>query len=432
MKVEIVSGTGNTFALVDAFEPETQAELADPAALATAMVRASGRPVAGAIQAPSGSFTLDAPLPALDGLLVLGPSSRADVRMTLYNADGSRPETCGNGLRAAAHVARAHGRVRSDLFTIECDAGVRHAERLGGEPPRVRVSMGVPKVLEARAPLSTSRGTLEATLVDVGNPHCVLFVPDLDGAPVTTLGPELEKHPRFPARTNVEFVEVTPGRMRLRVWERGVGETAACGSGACAAAAAFWSTGRGAIPPEIELLGGVLVVEWDGAGEIRIVGEVRVLARGEWGRAAPPTASVVEAAARSASSDGKVGAKVGVQAGVGPSETNAAAAEVNVAAEANAAAAEANVVLVPHAEPMAKVRERILALAARHSVRVESDDGTTHGVLAKTIPFLGRAAVRYEIRERSVALELVDRPRGLPEELVKRTLVDELARALET
>lgn len=378
MKVEIVSGTGNTFALVDAFDAGTAAELGDPAALAMAMVRASGRVVAGAAGVQAGRFELDAPLPALDGLLVLEPAARADVRMTLYNADGSRPETCGNGLRAVASAARAHGRVASERFTVECDAGVRQAELLGGDPPRVRVSMGVPKVLEARAQLETSRGTFEATLVDVGNPHCVLFVPDLDGAPVTTLGPELEKHPRFPARTNVEFVSVLPGGMRLRVWERGVGETAACGSGVCAAAAAFWSTGRGDVPARIELAGGVLGVEWDGLGEIRIVGEVRTLARGEW------------------------------------------------------RAAEAGIVLVPHAESKAKVRERILALAAEHSVRIESDDGAAHGLLAKTIPFLGRAAVRYEIRDGAVALELVDRPRGLPEELVKRTLVDELARALKS
>jgi hypothetical protein len=353
-------------------------------------------------------------------------------------------------------IGRAHGRVQRDRFTIECDAGVREAELLGGSPPRVRVSMGVPRVLEARAQLSTSRGMLEATLVDVGNPHCVLFVSDLDGAPVTTLGPELETHPRFPARTNVEFVAVSPDRMRLRVWERGVGETAACGSGACAAAAAYWSTGRGDVPPEIELAGGVLGVEWNGMGEIRIVGAVRVHARGEWRRAAAPAPSAREftpsaselkshasepapsvSESRSSASESKSTASEPATRSASPDAQRAAPGGVHSAAHASpseppADAAEANVVLVPHSEPKSKVRERILALAARHSVRVESDDGTTHGVLAKTIPFLGRAAVRYEIRERSVALELVDRPRGLPEELVKRTLVDELARALKT
>lgn len=383
MKVDIVSGTGNTFALVDEW---TEGVLADPGALATAMVRASGRNVPGASGEIGGAFELDAALPALDGLLVLGRSERADVRMTLYNADGSRPETCGNGLRAVAFLARLRGHVAGERLTVECDAGVREAEVLAFDPPRVRVSMGVPKVLEARAQLATSRGTFEATLVDVGNPHCVLFVSDLDGAPVEALGAELERHPRFPARTNVEFVTATRDHMRLRVWERGVGETAACGSGACAAAAAYWSTGRGDVPPEIELRGGVLGVEWNGMGEIRIAGEVRLLARGEWRATAPVEAST----------DGP------------------------------------NVVLVPHRDSKTKVRERILALASRHSVRVEADDGATHGVLAKTIPFLGRAAVRYEIRERAVALEVVDRPRGLPEELVKRTLVDELARALKS
>lgn len=391
MKVEIVSGTGNTFALVDAFDPQTAAELGDPAALATAMVRASGRTVPGVATGLRGRFeSLDGELVPLDGLLVLGPSTRADARMILYNADGSRPETCGNGLRATAFAARVHGRVAQNRFTVECDAGVREVELLDADPPRVRVSMGVPKVLEARAPLSTSRGTLDATLVDVGNPHCVLFVSDLDGAPVTTLGPEIERHPRFPARTNVEFVAIEPGRMRLRVWERGVGETAACGSGACAAAAAFWITGRGPIPPEIELRGGTLGVEWDGRGEIRIVGDVRRHARGTW--------------------------------------RTLAAEEEAMDTESN----EANVVLVPHSDSKPKVRERILALAAKHSVKVEADDGADHGLLAKTLPFLGRAAVRYEIRERVVALELVERPRGMPEEMIKRALIDELARALKS
>ncbi len=378
MKLDIVSATGNTFALIDAFD---ESQLGDAPALAIAMCKAGGRSVPGVQSPRGGHFELDGALERpLDGMLVLAPSSCADVRMILYNADGSRPETCGNGLRATAMIARRNGRVGGDSFAIESDAGVRSAEIHDGRELEVRVSMGVPKVEAARTTIETSRGPVEATLVDMGNPHCVLFVSDVDGAPVDTLGPELEVHPRFPARTNVEFASVDRDRVRLRVWERGVGETAACGSGACAAAVATLTAGRGHVPIEVELPGGKLAIEWDGRGEVFLRGEAHVVARGRW---------IEERASQ-------------------------------------------NVVLVPFSVTPAAIREKILALASRHSVKVESDDGARNGVLAKNVPFLGRAAVRYEIHDAQLELEILDRPRGLSEDMVKRALVDELARALKS
>ena len=145
--------------------------------------------------------------------------------------------------------------------------------------------------LARKADDTTAWGTMAATLVDMGNPHCVLRVADERPAPVHELGPELERHQRFPSRTNVEFVAHRGKRLCMRVWERGVGETAGCGTGACAVAFAFASAGEVEFPVEVELPGGVLEIAWDGVGEMQLTGPCEVVGVREWSGPSTETAA---------------------------------------------------------------------------------------------------------------------------------------------
>lgn len=182
---------------------------------------------------------------AVDGLLTYARArSGGDLRMVLHNADGGRAEMCGNGLRVLACIwhAGSGDRVRrqQDLpLTIETDVGPCQAWPLPG-PDGVaraaRVTVGRPRLVATDETLVTPQGQVTAHVVDVGNPHCVVFVADLARVDFARLGPALERHPSFPERSNVEFVERDGDDLRLRVWERGVGETASCGSGVVAAA----------------------------------------------------------------------------------------------------------------------------------------------------------------------------------------------------
>lgn len=214
-----------------------------------------------------------------DGLILICPSDVADCRMEMYNADGSRGEMCGNGIRCVAKYVYDHGIARKPTLAIETDAGVKTLELdvRDGRVANVTVDMGAPILdpdaipvrAEGRlidAPLEVDGTIHRITCVSMGNPHCVLFVPSTEDAPVPTLGPRIETHPMFPRKVNVEFVEVLGAapaeRLRMRVWERGSGETAACGTGACAAAVAAALTGRAGRRTEVELLGGNLRIEW--------------------------------------------------------------------------------------------------------------------------------------------------------------------------
>lgn len=209
-----------------------------------------------------------------DQVIVIEPSDKADVFMRIYNADGSEVESCGNATRCVARLLfdeRNTGRVRIDTRggLLECsDAG-------GG---RVTVDMGAPIFDWREIPMAQAVDTgsfalsvdgshepalAEASALSMGNPHCVLFVGDTANAPVTTLGPALEHHAWFPARTNVEFAEVqSPRTIKLRVWERGTGETLACGTGACAAAVAAMARGLTERNVDVALAGGTLTIEW--------------------------------------------------------------------------------------------------------------------------------------------------------------------------
>jgi diaminopimelate epimerase len=209
-----------------------------------------------------------------DQLVAIAPSTRADARVRFWNADGGEIDACGNGIRCAAWlVMQASGR---DEALLETGAGLLAARRGDGES--VTVDMGAPGLAWTDIPLAEEMDTRGIELqigpiddpvlhtpgcVSMGNPHVVFFVPDVATAPVTHVGPMIEHHPLFPERTNVGFAEIRArDRIALRVWERGVGETRACGTGACAALVAASRrnlTGRAAT---IELPGGALEIVW--------------------------------------------------------------------------------------------------------------------------------------------------------------------------
>ncbi len=208
-----------------------------------------------------------------DGLLLLLPGKEAAVVMRIFNPDGSEAEMCGNGIRCLALYAYREGYVRENRFGVETRAGRREVEVYPAGT--VRVDMGRPEVGEVEIPLFHFR----ATSVSLGNPHCVVFSDREEE--VAEWGPRLETHPLFPRRTNVEFARLeSPRRVRVRVWERGVGETLACGTGACAVEAAGEVTGRMEREAWVELPGGELKVEWEEGGRIFLTGPAEEVFRG--------------------------------------------------------------------------------------------------------------------------------------------------------
>jgi diaminopimelate epimerase len=222
-----------------------------------------------------------------DQVLVLRPSRTADLFMEIYDADGSRVEMCGNGIRAVFKYMRDRALTDKDELAVETEGGRISRPRWVGED-RVRVDMGAPVLAPAEIPTTLGHGAgpvlgaplevdgrrYEVSSVSLGNPHAVLYVDDVDRAPVTTLGPRIEHHPAFPNRVNVEFVQqVTRQRLRQRTWERGTGETLACGSGACAVAVASILAGLVDRALVIELRGGELALEWpDDASSVFMTG----------------------------------------------------------------------------------------------------------------------------------------------------------------
>jgi diaminopimelate epimerase len=214
-----------------------------------------------------------------DQMLVVRHSKAADFRMEIYNADGSQAEMCANGIRAFYKFLRDRGYTDADCIRVETLGGVV-VPRWAGDN-LVTVEMGSPVLAPAKIPtllgegdgpvldarLEVGGGTLRVSSVSMGNPHAVIYVDDIDDAPVGELGPLVESHPAFPNRVNVEFVElVSRDRICQRTWERGTGETLACGSGACAVAVV--SVLRGVVDPTVivALPGGELSIQWDGEG----------------------------------------------------------------------------------------------------------------------------------------------------------------------
>ena len=209
-----------------------------------------------------------------DGVIRVAPGrDGGDLFMDYVNSDGSIGEMCGNGIRCLALFARVEGLTDKDEINVNTRAGMKTVEI---QDDTVRVDMGQPIFDAARIPVQAQdplhakieleSGVIEAACLSMGNPHAVLFVDDPDAAPVTTLGPTIEHHPMFPNKVNVEFVRVEgPRRVRMRVWERGSGETLACGTGACAAAVAARLLEE--MDPEVTVVlpGGELTVEWAGS-----------------------------------------------------------------------------------------------------------------------------------------------------------------------
>jgi len=212
-----------------------------------------------------------------DGVIRVGPSSQAHFFMDYVNSDGSPSEMCGNGIRCLAVFARAEGLTDEAIIDVDTLSGVKTVTVQG---ERVRVDMGAPifdpGLIPARlgnsgqhalrAKLDLDDETFDAAVLSMGNPHAVLFVDDVNLAPVTTLGPRLEEHHAFPKRANIEFATVdSANRIRLRVWERGSRETLACGTGACAAAVAARVLRGMEAKVAVGLRGGELEIEWAGS-----------------------------------------------------------------------------------------------------------------------------------------------------------------------
>jgi len=234
-----------------------------------------------------------------DGLILICPSDNgADARMRMYNADGSEAEMCGNGLRCVAKYVYDHGIKQADTLRIQTVRGILTVdlELKSGKVARVRVNMGQP-ILEASkiptrlagnppldVPLTVDGRTLQVTCVSMGNPHCVTYVERATDDLVLGLGPKIEHAPVFPARVNVEFIEIiSPTEIRQRTWERGSGETLACGTGASAVCVAGVLTGRTKRRIVNHLLGGDLELEWrESDGCVYKTGPAVEVFSGEW------------------------------------------------------------------------------------------------------------------------------------------------------
>jgi len=241
-----------------------------------------------------------------DQLLVVRESRAADFRMEIFNADGSQVEMCANGIRAFYKYVRDRGYTESDEIGVETLSGVVRPRWAGDG--RITVDMGLPVLAPAKipttlgggegpvldAPLAVGDETLLVSSVSMGNPHAVIFVDDPDTYPVERVGPAVESHRAFPNRVNVEFAApVSRGRIRQRTWERGTGETLACGSGACAVAVASMLRGVADRDVTIELRGGELRIVWErddahvfmtGPAEEVFSGEIEIDSAGEPGR----------------------------------------------------------------------------------------------------------------------------------------------------
>lgn len=254
-----VHGLGNDFVLVDAREEKIFP--ADREGLADLAVRVCHR-----------NFGVGA-----DGLVLVREAEDADIAMQIINPDGSEAEMCGNVIRCVARYVYEKGQVRGNSLRIKTLAGIMVPEILtdSGRVVSVRVDMGAPVLerslipmegdsgLVVSEPLTAGNNTFTVTAVSMGNPHCVIFVKDVEEVPLDIWGRKIETHPAFPRKTNVEFVQVlSRDEVAMRVWERGAGYTMACGTGACAVAVAGVLNGCTGRTVKVNLEAGPLHVEW--------------------------------------------------------------------------------------------------------------------------------------------------------------------------
>ncbi|HCJ09268.1 MAG: diaminopimelate epimerase [Lachnospiraceae bacterium] len=213
-----------------------------------------------------------------DGLILIKPSEVADFRMDMYNADGSQAEMCGNGIRCVAKYVYDYGLTDQTEISVETLAGIKYLKLQieDGKVARITVNMGQPELNPIKIPvkaegeqvvdepIEVNGTTYKMTCVSMGNPHCIVFVEDTASFPLEEIGPMFENHARFPKRVNTEFIQIlNRNEVNMRVWERGSGETLACGTGACASAVACVLNGLTDNEITLHLLGGDLIVRWD-------------------------------------------------------------------------------------------------------------------------------------------------------------------------
>lgn len=233
-----------------------------------------------------------------DGIIMILPSDNADFKMRIFNADGSEAKMCGNGSRCVGKYVYDHHHTQKCDITLETLSGVKYLTLFPGADGKIEsvtVDMGEPSFDPARIPVKADSNlgvkaglsdgrTMELTAVSMGNPHGVAFTSDLSDEMVLGVGPQLETHPVFPDRANIEFASVEgPADIRMRVWERGSGETMACGTGACATAVAAALTGRAGRDVTVHLRGGDLRIRWDEAsGHVFMTGPATEVFSGEY------------------------------------------------------------------------------------------------------------------------------------------------------
>ena len=256
MKFTKMHGTGNDYIYVNGFEEKLE------------------NPSEAAVKLSDRRFGIGS-----DGLILILPSDVADCRMEMFNADGSIGKMCGNGIRCVAKYVYDRGLVKKDVLRVETRSGVKTLQLRveDGKVASVRVNMGQPELDPEKIPVLFSKDRMvdeevytpsgnvwRVTCVSMGNPHAVIFVDDVEGVNLPAIGPEMEKHAMFPERANIEFAQVTgPHEVQMRVWERGSGETLACGTGACACAVASVLTGKTDRDVTVHLRGGDLHIFWD-------------------------------------------------------------------------------------------------------------------------------------------------------------------------
>jgi diaminopimelate epimerase len=263
-----MTGIGNDYVYIDGFRHR----IAEPSRLAVAMA--------------DRHFGVGS-----DGLVLILPSRKADCRMRMFNSDGSEAEMCGNAIRCVAKYVYDRKLVRKTALTVETACGIkpiRLAVR-GGRMISATVDMGTPILEPARIPVAARTNRIKLggyawTCVSMGNPHAVTFVKSVSEAPVLTKGPGFEIAPVFPRRCNIEFAEVVDRRLiRMRVWERGAGETLACGTGACATAVAGVLNGLTDREVDVELTGGRLHIAWrESDGRVLMTGGAEFVFDGMW------------------------------------------------------------------------------------------------------------------------------------------------------
>ncbi|HQQ51027.1 MAG TPA: diaminopimelate epimerase [Spirochaetota bacterium] len=233
-----------------------------------------------------------------DGLILILPSDKADFTMRMFNADGSEAEMCGNGIRGFAKYVYDHGLTKKTTIAVETLAGVKQVRCTvkNGKVHTVTVDMGEPILLRDKIPMLGNPGTVieedlhvdgvkfSITAVSMGNPHVVIYVEDVKNFPVEKYGPMIENHELFPKRTNVEFVQIVTGKEVIqRTWERGSGETLACGTGASAVTVAGVLTEKTDRRLKVHLKGGDLSIEWNNKdNHVYLTGTAEEVFEGIW------------------------------------------------------------------------------------------------------------------------------------------------------